>query len=140
MVKAVDIDAVRNYVCKEDRALPEEEQTVFKIGVLNSLTMAEISKMDVEFDPGSKEQKVRANIAGRDLDYVRYGLKGWENFKNAQGDEIKAIFNTISKGGRSAQVLHDNCLEQIPPRIIRELSLVILKENNLSEDEEKNSE
>lgn len=140
MVKAIDIDAVSEYVCKEDRRLPEEEQTIWKIGVLDSLTIADISQMDVEFDPGSKEQKIRANIAGRELDNVRYGLKGWNNFKDAKGQEIKAMFNTISKGGRSAQTLHDNCLKQIPPRIIQELAEEIKKSNELSEVEEKNSD
>jgi hypothetical protein len=40
--------------------------------------------------------------------------------------------------GRPAQVLHDDCLRQIPPKIIRELSEVILNENGLSESGEKN--
>jgi hypothetical protein len=138
MVKAVNIDAVFDYVCKDDKGLPKEEQTTWKIGVLDSLTMADVSQMDVSFDPGSKEQCVRANIAGRELDYVRYGLKGWDNFKKANGEDIKPRFNTISKGGRPAQVLHDDCLRQIPPKIIRELSEVILNENGLSESGEKN--
>lgn len=138
MIKAVDIDAVCDYVCKDDRNVPEAERTIWKIGVLDSLTMADISQMDVEFNPDSKEQKVRANIAGRDLDYVRYGLKGWTNFKNAKGEDIKPMFNTLSKGNRPAQVLHDNCLRQIPPKIIQELAEVILSNNGLSEGEEKN--
>lgn len=138
MIKAVDIDAISEYVCKEDRGVTKEEQTVWKIGVLDSLTMADISQMDVEFDPGSKEQKVKANIAGRDLDYVRYGLKGWVNFKNTKGEDIKPRFNTLSRGGRAVQILHDECLRQIPTKIIRELAEVILNENEISESEEKN--
>lgn len=140
MVKAVDIDAVSDYICKEDRDLPKDQQTIFKVGVLDSLTMADISQMDVEFNPESKEKKIRANIAGRELDYVRHGLKGWENFKDATGQEIQARFDTVSRGGRTTKTLHDSCLRQIPAKVIKELAEAILDINELSERDEKNSE
>jgi hypothetical protein len=138
MVKAIDIDAVSEYICKEDRELPEEEQTRWKLGVIDSLSLVKIDRCDVEFDPDSNEAKVTADILGREMEYVRYGLKGWDNFKDKNGQEIKPRLNTLSKGGRIAEVLHDDCLRRIPKKIIVELAQVLRGETELSGAERKN--
>lgn len=138
MITAIDVDAVRDYITKSDRALPKEQQTVWKIGVIDSVTMARLDELDVEFNPDSEEAKVRANLMGRELDYVRYGLKGWENFKDKSGQEIKPIMNTMSRAGEVFQIISDKTLKRIPPDVIRELALAIKGENKLKAYEIKN--
>ncbi len=138
MIMAIDVDSVRDYVCKADRPLPKEEQTVWKIGVIDSVTMAKLDQLDVEFNPDSEEAKVKANLLGRELDYVRYGLKGFENFKDKSGAEIKPLINTIARAGESIQIISDKTLKRIPPDIIRELAAAIKNDNKLSDAEIKN--
>lgn len=138
MIRAVDVDAVCDYVCKSDRALPEAEQTRWKIGVIDSVTMAKLDQMDVEFNPQSDEAKIKANLLGRELEFVRYGLKGWENFKDKNSQEIKPIFNTLSRAGQAQEILSDKSLRVIPQEVIKELSSVIRGTSTLSEEEAKN--
>ena len=138
MITAIDVDSIRDYVCKADRSLPKEEQTVWKIGVIDSVTMAKLDQLDVEFNPDSEEAKVKANLLGRELDYVRYGLKGFENFKDKSGVEIKPLMNTIARAGESLQIISDKTLKRIPPDVIRELAAAIKNDNKLSDAEIKN--
>ena len=77
MITAIDVDAVRDYICKADRALPKEQQTVWKIGVIDSVTMARLDELDVEFNPDSEEAKVRA----KDLDFVVFYDKPFVKFE-----------------------------------------------------------
>ena len=126
MITAIDVDSIRDYVCKADRSLPKEEQTVWKIGVIDSVTMAKLDQLDVEFNPDSEEAKVKANLLGRELDYVRYGLK------------IKPLTNTIARAGESLQIISDKTLKRIPSDVIRELAAAIKNDNKLSDAEIKN--
>ena len=71
-------------------------------------------------------------------DAVRFGLKGFENFKDGNGNEVK--FNTVSRavGPYNYKVVADNIMKIIPPQVKTELGMEILKISRLNEDEAKN--
>jgi len=71
------------------------------------------------------------------LDIVRFGLKGWQNFLGADGKERPFKTKRLSRGGKSYEVVSDESLAYLPVRVIRELADVILNWNQLSEEEKK---
>ena len=136
MIYAIDINETRDYVCKADEK--SEKPTVWKLGVIDSITMSKLDKVDVEYNMDTEDTKIKANLMGRELEFVRYGLKGWQNFCDKNGQEIKPEFNTIGRAGGSSQVLVDRVLQKIPADVIREIAQGIRKGNVLSESERKN--
>jgi len=72
-------------------------------------------------------------------DAVRFGLKGFENFKDSAGKEIK--FDQVSRavGAYNYKVVSDSIMKLLPPQVKTELGTEILKMSKLNEDEIKNS-
>lgn len=72
--------------------------------------------------------------ASRDFEVCRFGLKGFENFKDDKGNDIKfstvdrALFNKIYK------VVDDAVLNKIPGSVIAELSSRIIELNTQTEE------
>lgn len=138
MITAIDIDATREYTCKAERELPEAERTVFKLGTIDSITMGKLDRMDVEFNSETNDTKVQANILGREIEFVRHGLKGWTNFKDSKGVEVQENFITVGRVGGSVKQLHDDVLRRIPVAVIKELAQAIREQNVIGEPERKN--
>lgn len=138
MVMAIDIDAKREYVIKVERDKDISKQTKWILGVIDAVTLAKIDQMDVSYNDSTSETKITANILGRELEFVRYGLKGWENFKDKAGKTVSPRFTTISKAGLASQVLHNDSLCKIPNSVIRELAGEIRKDSALTDEEIKN--
>ena len=138
MITAVDIDETRDYVCKADRDNPAAEQTTWKLGAIDSITMGKLDRMDVEFNPDTQDTKVQANILGREIEFVRHGLKGWANFKDSKGNEVKENFLTVGRVGGSVKQVHDDVLRRIPISVIKELAQAIREQNVLGDAERKN--
>jgi hypothetical protein len=138
MVMALDIDAVELFVLKSEREKPKEEQTIFELGVIDVVTFADLSSIDVAYNEQTKDNKLTVNILGRELEYVKHGLKGWKNFKDKDGKEVTPLFSTVSKGGRLTKVLREESLRLIPGKVIGELAKAIREICELSEDETKN--
>lgn len=136
MIYAIDINETRDYVCKADEK--SEKPTVWKVGVIDSITMSKLDKVDVEYNMDTEDTKIKANLMGRELEFVRHGLKGWQNFCDRSGQEIKPEFITVGRAGGSSQILSDKVLQKIPADVIRELAAEIRKGNVLSENERKN--
>lgn len=108
-------------------SLPEDNEnpTVWILGMLDGLLMLRI-----------------ANTTQHILieDAVRYGLKGWKNFKDIHGKEI--IFKTkkVYTYGEERQALDEDIFKLISARIISTLGTEIIDRQKLSGDERKNSD
>lgn len=125
MAVAVDPNRTFDYVLKEDRELPAEQQTVFKLKVLSARELAgledSVSVMDKD---GNWQVKVGTKV----LEILRLGLKGWKNLWRTS--EITEPFKGIG----------DESLDLLRPEWRRELADAITEQTNLSEGEVKNSE
>jgi hypothetical protein len=84
-------------------------------------------------------QQARFQTNANNLDTVRFGLKGWRNFKDDAGNDI--AFQTVDKIllGRKYTVVSDECLARIPIIEVRAMATEIHAASILSEDEAKNS-
>ena len=88
--------------------------------------------------PKDSVAEAKFDVAGQELEYVRFGLKGFKNFINLKGEEI--LFKTEKKkiGNTNYDVVSDETLKPIPRRVLKELAKIITKENIEQEEEAKN--
>ena len=112
MLITLDINKTIRYKCKSDTL---GEPTYFLLGVISKKNMISIQNIWGESTQG-------------DLTYecVKKGLKGWENFKDSNNNNVEFKYND------------DGCIEIIPFHILIELGAEILKLNVLSELDKKN--
>jgi len=113
--------------------------------VLDAFILAELEDEATSFSVERLGEAAEAtavskiNFAKRDIETVRFGLKGWQNFKDKDGNERPFKTQKINKGGRVYEVCTDSTIRQIPLEVIRELAEAIRSANSLSEEEAKNS-
>jgi hypothetical protein len=138
MVIAFDSTSVHDYSLKSDT---DEVKTVFKIGTLDTPLRLYISDKVAKYSYGKEGDKaeVEYNVNQMNLEAVRFGLRGWENFKDKAGQDV--IFSTVSTavpklGNREG--LSDFVLKKFHPDWITELGEEILRRNSISKEAEKN--
>jgi hypothetical protein len=91
-MKGVRFDKPRDYVCKADRKLPDDEQTVFKVRFLTAQEQADLRDEMYKvtgFGEGRKEMLLTGTVALKALEKC---LLGWENFY-FEDDEEPVEFN-----------------------------------------------
>ena len=122
MITGINLLETENYVSKYDNVEPK---TVWKIGAIDSEQM-----------PIVMMEETKALITMTMA--VRFGLRGFENFKDAKGRDV--VYATEEKVfmGRLCTVLADSVLKIMPAMLIIELGQQILKIGQLSENEAKN--
>lgn len=121
----------------------KKNPTVFRIGVVDLNVMAQIEDELTTFrfspqDPtGPADSTLKINQ--RNIEAVRFGLKGIKNFNNAQGNEIPYKTKKVSRFGKTYEIVSDETLHHIPKKIIDELAAQIVDANVPTETELKNS-
>lgn len=74
------------FILEEDRKLDADEQTIFTIKPLSARDYAVVQdRLKLK---GSGDDMSIENASSYNLDVLKLGLKGWSNFKNAEGNEI----------------------------------------------------
>ena len=121
-ITGISLSETKDYVSNLDNIEPK---TIWKLGVLDAEVFASLGELV-------------NNPLKMMLEIVRFGLKGFENFKDANGNDVK--FATISRnvGPYNYKVVSDSVLKIIPSNIINELGSEILQMSKLGESEAKN--
>ena len=141
MITGINIYDTVDYVSKFD---PEKTNpTVFKIGFFDVKIKNWISDKTSDFEFSSKNPEDKAKVVfrvkERNLELVRFGLKGMVNFLDPHTKEpVKFSEVAVSMFNKSYNVVSDSILNMLPPKVIDELADVILGETELSEEEVKN--
>jgi hypothetical protein len=121
----------------------DEGATVFRLGVLDVFLMgmiydsSSIIGRGVDTDVGQIDVKTRLNATN--IDAVRYGLRGWTHFPDAQGNDIQ--FTTVDRivQGRTYKAVTDECLSRLGIQLISELGQQIKTASEVGKAETKNS-
>jgi hypothetical protein len=90
------------------------EATVFILGSLDVQTRMRIADMTQVMEQAADGRARIVNQFGlRDLELVKYGLKGWRNLKVKGGGDVP--FKTVKewKGGKEYEVVAEESLNQI---------------------------
>lgn len=140
-VNAFDITKVEDYILKRDRT--SDDPTIFHIGKLDITLRGYIEDMSKQFGiSGNGEAEASAtvsmNLSKKDIEAVRFGIKGWDNFQNSGvAVEFKTESRPTKIGPRHG--LADKLLNWLQP-YIDELAEVVWSYNFPSEELKKNSE
>lgn len=87
---------------------------------------------------GSDEVGIKTRMNQTNIDAVRHGLTGFENFLDRKGNGIP--FKTVKAvvNGREYEVAADSVLDSLGIQLIQELATEIKRISEVSTDEEKN--
>ena len=138
----ISLEATRQYESTHDSAKGTPEATKFELGTIDSRMFGRIKDMatSISIDPNKGAEEMTTNINGNDVAFntVLYGLRGWTNFNDETGKEIK--FKTVKKfvASTTYKIADPEVVRLIPDEIIAELAAEIRKSNEVSEVEAKN--
>ena len=120
-IKGISLGETKDFVSSFDK---DEPKTIWKLGALDSEV----------FDLLGEDKNPLRLMS----DAVRFGLRGFENFKDGNGNEVK--FSTVSRavGPYNYKVVSDSIMKLLPPQVKTELGTEILKMSKLNEEEVKN--
>ena len=137
MIKAINPEEISEYICEQDRN--SENPTVWKLGVLDSRIMGFIDDTVTKLEYSGKGRNDPADpvfITGtRRWLLVKYGLRGWSNFFNIDGNPITEKFDSTNHFGKTYPTVSDDVLRIIPVDVIAELAAEIQKQNKLTPEE-----
>lgn len=133
MATAVDPSAVYTYVLKEDRELPREEQTKFKLRSLSAGEQAKVKDSTAGWE--NETGRMQMNSGTVELMALRFGLVGWEGFRDASGNEVEFDGTKRKVNGVSIMQPSDAALSRLAPRHRMELAEQITNHGSLTPDE-----
>lgn len=132
----------REYISPKD---PDSTQpTRWTLGALDlrSRTYVQDETTAFEVSPSQRptdKTSVKLRLSERNVLLARFGLKGWKNLKDAQGQEVPFEQDTLPIDGKSYSLVAKRLIEQFPYELIEELAAEILNLNTLTEQDRKNS-
>lgn len=137
MVTAFDVAETKQYTLKDDK----ENPTVWTIGRIDHRLWSELQDthqhLEVNDLGANAKGSVKFDASKRADDFVRFGLKGWENFTDKAGKVVTFETSSVGTPVGPRQGLTDRLLTAIRP-FIGELSSEIERFNGVTKEEEKN--
>ena len=124
-IQGIDTSFSQDYISKFDQTEP---RTVWKLGVLSAHVFAYV---------GSKISDPTQSINGM-IEVVRFGLLGFDNFKDSKGNLVPFETQPKSIGQHDYQIVKDKIIDIMPIDLIIELGGKILELTKLSEQAIKN--
>jgi len=125
MISGIDTSLSQDYVSKYDSG---ETKTIWKLGVLSAHAFSYVSSKIV--DPSK-------SIDGM-IEVVRFGLRGFDNFKDAKGNLVPFETQIKGIGSHNYDIVKDKIIEIMPIDLIIELGGKILEMTKLTDEEIKN--
>lgn len=141
MFKAIDPQAVKPYVSPSD---PDEQNpTTFLIGRLDPALRdhIDIKCMNMEMSGSDKKnttRKLKMNTLQHATLLVQFGLRGVENFLDAEGKPVNITLGQTSINGKSYPTFPLEIIASFGVSLVEELAGVIYSEQQLSGEEIKN--
>lgn len=114
-----------------------ENATKFTLGTLDVFLKGHIFDSATEI---SGQGSITIHTNKTNIEAVRFGLKGWSNFRDKAGNDVP--FKTLKRnvGGRSYDVVSDETLNRLSLDDIQELGQAIKTGNVVTEEEAKKSD
>lgn len=137
MLKALSTSETWTFESEHDPDKGTPNATRFTLGVLDVFIRARIFDGSTTIN---EEGLLSLKHTQMNLESVKFGLRGWENFKDEKGNDIP--FETVTQivNGRKYEVVTDECLGRLNLPVISEIGQAIRDGNSLAEDVVKNSE
>ncbi len=142
MAFQIRIGETRDYISPKD---PDPSNpTVWTLGALDLRARTYIQDETTTFEVSSSQKptdraSVKLRLSERNVLLVRFGLKGWRNLKDGQGQDIASEQDAVPIDGKTYAVVSKRLIDQFPYELIEELAAEILGLNTLTEQDRKNS-
>lgn len=141
MFKAIDPLAITFYKSPSDPDI--SNPTVFHIGRLDPALRDYIDGkcMSMEqsgSDKKSSTRKVKINTLQHATMLVQFGLRGIDNFQDADGKPVAVALGQTSINGKSYPTFPEEVIASFGVSLVEELAGVIYSEQHISEEEAKN--
>lgn len=148
MLTGLRLNATKEYISEQDEAkgtpTENEDATIFTIGTISRRVAVYIKDKTTSFrsDEDAGEAGMVADFKMNLVAYetVRFGLRGWKNFKDADGNPIPFKTEKEELANGTYDVVTAKCLDAIPYDVMLELSGQINEINEVSKKEEDKSE
>lgn len=116
--------------------------TVFKVRPLDVFLMGFIydNASSLTGREGSSEIGIHTKVNQTNIEAVRHGLLGWENFTDAKGGAARFKTQRAVVNGRTYDVAHDDVMNSMGIQLIQELAAEVKRISEVTPAEEKNSE
>lgn len=135
----LNVTAERYFVSKYDEAKGTDGETKWLIGTLDSriLGLLQDKSTTVKVNPQAPDDEVDTQINNRayQFEVCQFGLRGWDGFKDEEGNDIPYSTIKLNRGGRSYVVVDPVALNRVPIAVVEELAQEIMKKNILTAKE-----
>lgn len=135
MVIALDPESTFEYVLRDDRKLPDEQQTVWLLRPMTAREYAEIENRSMRMD--SKTNEAIFSSGTTTLSILKAGLAGVRNLVNDRGEPVPFATKVNGRNGNREEV-RDEFLDKIHPRHLKELANAITERGQLTEEDREN--
>lgn len=138
----VDPDKITHYSLKGDDS---ESPVVFELGVLTPSIKARLNDIAMNWSVntnGGPEEKgnVHSHLNQRNVEIVRWGLRGWKNFTDDKGKEV--VFQSVATAapGRhgTLNIASQRALDTLTSDTVDELARELVPQTIITALEEKN--
>lgn len=137
----LSMGAVTPFESARDPAKGTERATRFKLGSLDVFTVGYLSDLAYAMHTnavGDMRVSVKRNAAS--IEAVRLGLRGWENFKDAAGNDCAFTLVDREVNGVRVKSVSDESMRYLDIDTVLELAEELRRRNTVSEGLEKNSD
>lgn len=140
MLVGLTMTAQTHYVSALDPAKGTPEATTFLLGSIDRATMARIMDKALVFKQGDGDEAGASQVRMNEVNYelVRHGLKGWTNFKDADGNDIPLETVADASIGRLRQVVSHASMDRLSMDLISDIAREVNRINSLTKEQAKN--
>jgi hypothetical protein len=140
-IKALTLSSVQVIESDSDPARGTADATKFTIGAIDAFVSAYVFDRTLTFTDSVAGGIAMAQVkmSEANLEAVRFGLRGWENFRDDRGNDVPfATADRIVLGKRYVAVA-DESLAVLGQDLVRELANAIRRINEVTPDDAKKS-
>ena len=131
----LSLDTTRTYELSFDPAKGTPEATQFTLGALDSRVMGRIRDNATSIMIDRDDESISTNVNAHEMRFqtCMFGLRGWKNFADANGNQIAFATSSVTVGSVPYTVVDPNVLKRLPEEALAELAEAIRDINVLTE-------
>ncbi len=131
-ITGISIAETSEFILPFDSAKTKDEgATVFILGSLDAYQRAELNDSVVRMVQTEAGMELIPNRNSAALRAARYGIRGWENFKDEKGNDIKFESVTEIKNNKSYTIAKASCLEKLPATALIAIGEEVMRLNTV---------
>ena len=140
-IKALTLSSVQVIESDSDPARGTADATKFTIGAIDAFVSAYVFDRTLTFSDSDAGGIATAQVkmSEANLEAVRFGLRGWENFRDDRGNDVPFTTTDRIVLGKRYVAVADECLAVLGQDLVRELANAIRRINEVTPDDAKKS-